>query len=71
MYLEARIAILEDTLYRMINAHPELCPHCFEQINETTNLNNKTVTVKYKCRMCGVEELQTHEIEKPLGYFTF
>ena len=70
MYLEERVVILEDMLYRMINAHPELCPHTFEKVNETINLDN-TITVRYKCRMCGAEELQTHEVEKPLGYFTF
>ena len=71
MYLEERVAILEDMLHRIINAHPELCPHTFEEIGSTTDCENKVVKVHYKCRTCGAEETQEHKIEKPLGYFAF
>lgn len=71
MYLEERVAILEDILHRIINAHPELCPHRFEKVDETINWNNETIEVRYKCCICGAEESQTHEAEKPLDYFTF
>ena len=71
MYLEERVAILEDMLHRMINAHPELCPHTFEKVSESIDYKNEVVKVHYKCRICGAQETQEHETEKPLGYFTF
>ena len=71
MYLEERVAILEDMLYRIINVHPELCPHTFEEIDSITDCENKVVKVHYKCRICGAEETQEHKIETPSGYFTF
>lgn len=74
MYLEERVAILEDIIHRMIEKHPELCPHCFDEIEELREYDEEKgyVYYHYKCRFCEHEEKQVRPMEKiGAGWFSF
>ena len=45
----------------MFKNHQELCPHDMEWIMETTNRDSKTKETKYRCKVCGKEEVVVDE----------
>lgn len=45
----------------MFRNHQELCPHDMEWVIETTNPKSNTKETKYRCKVCGKEEVVVDE----------